>query len=105
MPAYVEEWAASRAKRAETRATRAAAPEKPPDAEAQTQRIEKREARIDAGLAQLEDWLADIVKQGLAVARTQSPQFWSQMGSRLIDMQAPRTRAPRASAGRCRRVG
>src|SRR5689334_22440648 len=84
MPAFVEEWAAGRAKRAEAKVTRAAAPEKPPDPEAQARRTEKREGRVDVGLAQLEDWLADIVKQGLATARAQSPQFWSQMAARLI---------------------
>jgi hypothetical protein len=88
-PAFVEEWVAGRAKRAEVKATRAAAPEKAPDAEAQARRVEKRESRIETGLAQLEGWLADIVAQGLAAARARPTQFWSQMEARLVDAQAP----------------
>ena len=89
MPEFVQEWADGRAKRAETKAARASAAEKPPDPEAQAKRAEKRETRIQTGLAQVEDWLADIIKQGLASARAQPPQFWSQMAARLIDAQAP----------------
>ena len=92
-PAFVEEWAASRAKRAESKAAKAAEPESSIDAEAQAKRAEKRtekrEARIEGGLAQLESWLADIVAQGLAAARAQPPAFWAQMAARLIDAQAP----------------
>src|SRR5262249_43439472 len=55
----------------------------------QARRVEKRESRIEAGLVQLEAWLADIVAQGLAAARSQPPQFWSQMAARLVDAQAP----------------
>ena len=89
MPGFVEEWQTGRAKRAEAKATRAAAPEKPPDPQAQSRRVEKREGRIDSGLAQLETWLADLVAQGLATARTQPPQYWAQMAARLVDAQAP----------------
>ncbi len=95
-PAFLEEWAAGRAKRAEAKVARAATADKPPDAEAQARRIEKRESRVEAGLVQLESWLADIVAQGLASARVQPPQFWSQMAARLVDAQAP---------GLARRVG
>lgn len=89
MPAFVEEWQSGRAKRAEAKAARAAAPEKPPDLQAQARRLEKREGRIEAGLAQLETWLADLIAQGLAAARTQPPQYWAQMAARLVDAQAP----------------
>lgn len=88
-PAFVDEWIAGRAKRAEAKVARATAPEKPPDPEAQARRVEKRESRIETGLVQLEGWLTDIVAQGLAVARSQPPHFWSQMAARLVDAQAP----------------
>jgi len=89
MPGFVTEWLAGRAKRAEVKAARAAAPERLPDAEAQGRRVEKRSGRIDSGLAQLETWLADMVSQGLAAARAQPPSYWAQMGARLVDAQAP----------------
>jgi hypothetical protein len=88
-PGFVEEWQSGRVKRAEAKAARAAAPEKPPDLQAQARRVEKRESRIDSGLEQLDAWLADLIAQGLAAARTQPPQYWEQMGARLVDAQAP----------------
>jgi hypothetical protein len=88
-PAYVQEWIEGRAKRAEAKVARASAEEKPPDPEAQARRAEKREARVEGGLQQLEAWLADIVAQGLAAVRAQPETFWSQMASRLVDAQAP----------------
>lgn len=91
-PAFVDEWAASRAKRAEVKAAKSE-PATPEELEAQAKRAEKRqekrESRIDAGLAQLESWLADLLTQGLAAARGQPPSFWNQMSARLVDAQAP----------------
>ena len=89
LPAFVDEWIASREKRAEAKVARAKAPEVPPDPAAQVRRVQKRESRIEDGLMQLEGWLGDIVAQGLASARTQPQQFWSQMAARLVDAQAP----------------
>ena len=88
-PAYVQEWMEGRAKRAEAKVARAATEDKPPDPEAQARRAEKREARVEGRLQQLEAWLADIVAQGLAAVRAQPEIFWSQMASRLVDAQAP----------------
>lgn len=88
-PEFVNEWAANRAKRAEARQAKAAAPEKEVDKEAQAKRVEKRESRIGEGLAQLETWLADIVADGLATTRAQGESFWEKMAARLVDAQAP----------------
>jgi hypothetical protein len=88
-PAFVEEWIAGRVKRAEAKVTRATEPEKPLDPEARGRRADRRESRIEDGLNQLEGWLSDIVAQGLASARAQPQQFWSQMAARLVDAQAP----------------
>lgn len=90
-PEFVAEWAANRAKRAEAKQAKEA--EKPapstPDPAQKAKRAEKRELRVGDGLAQLEVWIADIIAQGLAATRSQGPQFWSQMASRLVDAQAP----------------
>jgi hypothetical protein len=45
-----------------------------------------RHARVAAGLAELERWLADQVRQGLAGA---APHEWDGLAKRLIDAQAP----------------
>ncbi len=88
-PAFVEEWSANRAKRADAKQKKESDPASAaPDPEAKAKRIEKRENRIGAGLEQLEAWMADIVAQGLAAARAQPPAFWSQMSARLVDAQA-----------------
>ena len=88
-PAFVDEWATARSSRTAAKAARAATPARPPDARAQAQRIEQREARIDSGLSQLETWLCDLIAQGLAAARAQPAAFWEQMAARLVDAQAP----------------
>lgn len=49
----------------------------------------RREARVAAGLAELERWLADQVRQGIAEARNTGPQAWADLHRRLIDAQAP----------------
>ena len=89
-PEFVHEWAANRARRAESKQAKAAAAnEKEVDKEAQARRIEKRESRIGEGLAQLETWLTDIVADGLAATRAQGNGFWEKMAARLVDAQAP----------------
>jgi hypothetical protein len=91
-PDWVAEWMASRAKRAEQRVERQAkaeAGEKIVDEAAQAKRAASREAKVTAGLQELELWLRDIVRGGLAAAQSQPPQFWERMAARLIDAQAP----------------
>jgi hypothetical protein len=91
-PDWVVEWMASRAKRAEQRAEKQAKPEagdKIVDEAAQAKRSASREAKVTAGLRELELWLRDITRGGLAAAQSQPPQFWERMAARLIDAQAP----------------
>jgi SWIM zinc finger len=91
-PDWVVEWMASRAKRAEQRAEKQARPEagdKIVDEAAQAKRAASREAKVTAGLQELELWLRDIARGGLAAAQSQPPQFWERMAARLIDAQAP----------------
>jgi hypothetical protein len=88
-PEFVQEWIANRAKRAEVKVARESAPDRAPEPSTSSKRSEKREARIEAGLVQLDAWLSDVIAQGLAAARAQPPSFWEQIGARLIDAQAP----------------
>jgi SWIM zinc finger len=87
LPEFVSEWSGNRAKRTEAKQSKATAAV--PDTQAQAKRTEKREARVQAGIEQLEAWLGDIVAQGLAAARTQPLSFWTQMAARQVDAQAP----------------
>src|SRR5262249_44174461 len=91
-PAWVSEWLASRAKRSEQRAEKQAKEEtgaKTVAAAAQAKRAASREAKVSAGLGELELWLRDLARGGLASAQSQPPQYWERTAARLIDAQAP----------------
>nr|WP_209262574.1 hypothetical protein [Thiorhodococcus minor] len=95
-PEWVAEWLEKREARAERQAKRdAAEDDKPVDDEtrrrraaAQGKRREQREEKILAGIAELQHWLDDSLRQGLARALDQT-QAWDHMRARLVDAQAP----------------
>ncbi|MBE9101786.1 SWIM zinc finger family protein [Vacuolonema iberomarrocanum] len=85
-PDWVTEWLEKRshsAQRKQTKATKAAAPE------AQAKRAQQRATKVAAGLVDLEQWLQDMVNQGLAPLPNQPYRFWDQAAARLVDAQAP----------------
>ena len=84
-PAWVEEWLESRARRA----ARAPAERKPVDPEARAKRMAGRAARIGAGLEELDLWLRDLVRGGLASAQGRPFRYWDEMAARMVDAQAP----------------
>jgi hypothetical protein len=101
-PPWVAEWAARRNERATKHEARvaekvaavAATGEKaaPADLEAQARRREKREANILKGIAQLDGWLRDLVRQGFAAVAANAASgyaFWDEPARRLVDAQAP----------------
>lgn len=51
--------------------------------------VARREERVAAGLSELERWLEDQVRQGIAEARRTGPQAWADLHRRLVDAQAP----------------
>jgi hypothetical protein len=68
----------------------APAPERPStDPAAAAARIAQRAGRIAGGMAELDRWLADLLRAGLAAAATQPYSFWDGMAARLVDAQAP----------------
>jgi hypothetical protein len=91
-PNWVVEWMGSRAKRAEQRSekqVRAEVGEKIVDEAAQAKRAAGRGAKVAAGLRDLELWLRDIARGGLAAVQSQPPKFWERTAARLVDAQAP----------------
>jgi hypothetical protein len=91
-PAWVEEWLAKREAKARPR------PEQPAEedeatrerkAAAQARRAGQRQERIAAGLADLERWLRDLVRQGLSTAPERPARYWTDVAARLVDAQAP----------------
>lgn len=70
-----------------------------PDPAAQARRSAARAERIGAGLEELDRWLHDLVRSGLAAAQAQPWSFWEEAAARLVDTQAP------GAAGLVRRLG
>lgn len=91
LPAWAAQWQAARAARA-ARADGADGADRPPGAGARSapgasrEEGSQRHARVAAGLAELERWLADQTRQGLAAATASD---WEGVAKRLIDAQAP----------------
>ncbi|MFG1706765.1 SWIM zinc finger family protein [Nonomuraea sp. M3C6] len=99
-PQWVTEWVETRAERAaksaaKIEAARAQAPDsasRSEGAKAGAARVAPaggesvRHARVASGLSELERWLADQVRQGLAGA---AEHEWDGLAKRLIDAQAP----------------
>ena len=95
-PAWAAEWLSKRDQQAQRRSEAAKKAEEEPDeatlarrASQKAKRSLDREAKVVAGLKELELWLRDLLRHGLASAQTQSFDYWEQMAARLIDAQAP----------------
>jgi hypothetical protein len=50
---------------------------------------EQREARVASGLAELDRWLCDQVRQGLADSQKSGYRHWDDIAARMVDAQAP----------------
>ncbi|CAA9404555.1 MAG: FIG01127675: hypothetical protein [uncultured Nocardioides sp.] len=98
MAGFAREWADQRAERASGGPARHGG-DTAPDPEAQAKRLAERTARMDAGVADLRVWMGDLVRGGLAAARTQPTSWWDQAAARLVDAQLP------ALADRVREAG
>ena len=95
-PAWAAEWLAKRDQQAERKSERAQKASEVPDkatlarrASEKARRSLEREAKVAAGLKELELWLRDLLRHGLASSQTRSIDYWQQMAARLIDAQAP----------------
>jgi hypothetical protein len=97
-PAWVRDWLQNRQVRQEKKASATTLPN--PDAATQARkREEKREDKVDAGLLELQTWLHDLAREGLASVRSHGQGFWDAIAARMADAQA----APLAR--RLRRAG
>ncbi len=89
-PAWVTEWLEDRSKRAENKTKKAEVKaKKEADPVAAAKRAEKREANVRAGVQELELWLQDLMRQGLANLQGKPYKFWDDMASHMVDAQAP----------------
>ena len=59
------------------------------DPAAARRRAEQREARVAAGIMELDSWLRDQVRQGLAASQRAGYLHWDDIAARMVDAQAP----------------
>lgn len=81
-PPWVAEWLQERGARARQRGVTAATKATDPKT------VERRERRVDEGLAELDQWLRDQVVHGLAQAEKAPYRLWDDAARRLVDAQA-----------------
>jgi hypothetical protein len=86
-PGWAAAWLAGR----EARAGRSAPgqPGELKDPKMAARRAGQREARVASGLAELDRWLCDQVRQGLAVSQQAGYRHWDDIAARMVDAQAP----------------
>ncbi|MFB7174957.1 SWIM zinc finger family protein [Streptomyces sp. NPDC056254] len=95
-PDWAAQWLAGRAAKAERTASGTTGPV---DQEAARRRAERRAARVGAGVTELEQRLADLLRGGLAGQEHTGYAAWEETAARMVDAQAP------GLAGRVRELG
>jgi hypothetical protein len=84
MPPWASKWLEERAAKSLT-----ARAERVPDPVAAANRAQQRQARVSAGLDELDQWLSDQVRTGLAGLGRGGYAQLDAMAARLVDAQAP----------------
>ncbi|SMC27840.1 SWIM zinc finger [Andreprevotia lacus DSM 23236] len=88
-PEWVGDWLDKRGETAAKKEAKAAAKaEAPVDEAAQQKRAAKRNERVGDGLAALQLWLEDQMRNGLARLPAEGPGLFEQQAARLVDAQA-----------------
>ena len=83
-PDWVADWLNQREKREERKAN-----PKPVDKKARQKRVASRMKKIEGGVEELQLWLKDLVRDGLATLPTRDRAFWGNTAARMVDAQAP----------------
>jgi SWIM zinc finger len=91
---FADEWASQRSDKSEKQAARADKKAEQLAAEAADPALRaKREAarigKVSAGLDDVDQWLEDLLRQGLATVQNAPYSFWDAPAGRLVDAQAP----------------
>jgi hypothetical protein len=88
LPDWVANWLANRDKKAAKPAEKAPARSSEAElalAEKRRQNKEKRLYQMAEGLAELESWLTDLFRQGLATLEGQASSYWNEIATRMVD--------------------
>ncbi len=87
-PDWVSEWLEGREQRAEKKKDKQQAA-KTVDPKAQKKRQEKRDENVQTGLAELAQWLQDMVRVGFSDLPGKPYAYWENLAARMVDAQAP----------------
>ena len=85
-PAWVSDWLDKRNERQEKQAEKK---DKPVDEAAQAKRLQARESKVEDGIAELNIWIKDIVRNGLVNIPERDSSYFLNMAKRMVDAQAP----------------
>ncbi len=92
-PAFCAEWLEKRSAQKEKKETGAevelTAEEIEKREKSKEKRAAEREKKVSEGLRELEIWLKDLIRQGLAAAKNQPANYWEKTAKRMVDAQAP----------------
>ncbi len=88
LPRWVEDWINGRSARAEAAVRRASEEPGGIDPKAKAKRQAARDAKVDAGIGELDLWLRDLIRRGTLAARAEPYATFDRMASRLVDAQA-----------------
>ncbi|MGB1285994.1 MAG: hypothetical protein ACPG7F_05635 [Aggregatilineales bacterium] len=89
-PEFVNTWldkSAKRARRQYERSQQGARPPGNPDDLAK--QFQQRLQDVQAGMEELDLWLVNLIRHGLADERVQRPDFWESIADRMIDARIP----------------
>ena len=86
---FAEQWAEARAARVARSKNKTESKPASVDPAAQAKRLERRLELMDQGVADLQRWLQDMYRHGLAAARHQPYEYWDSTAARLVDSQMP----------------
>ncbi len=106
LPDWVKAWVDGRkekqGQKVAASAKKASAKPKNKDTAAKTRK--KRESRVEEGVSFLQDFLLDLIRQGLGQVDLRNRSHWDNVSRRLIDCQAPGLAAAVARVGDLRAV-
>ncbi len=95
-PSWVTDWLATRDKKLEKKAQKAEEPPAELDPaqarkalERQAKSASERKSKVDSGLEDLDRWLGDLARRGLAATRGEPYSFWEWPAARMVDAQGP----------------
>ncbi len=89
-PDWVAAWLQSRRDKAEKKAAAVeAGPKAPTDPEATAKRVAKRLSRMREGAEDLERWMTDQIRHGIAAWPQQPRAHWQSLAARMVDYQMP----------------